>query len=121
MESGLETKTFANIFDLIMPGRTYFFSAGHLDIMFEWVSQIKKILYINDDVVYPQKTVPKTLNPRALLLQFYVCEPSREQGVTSQTVSTPMPEYDRQISVESIEEDLVVDDEQLNQAHEQFR
>ena len=118
MESGLETKKYANIFDLIMPGRTYFFSAGDLDIMFEWVSQIKMILNISDDVVYPQKTVSKTLNQGDKLLQYYVRSSGRSEIVTPS--SSAMSDYDRKFSVESIE-DSATDDDQLNQAHEQFR
>ena len=72
LEAGLETKKYANIFDLIMPRRTYFFSAGQLEIMFDWVTQIKCILGIGEDVVYPQKSAPKPLTPSNLLLQVYV-------------------------------------------------
>ncbi|KAI6650972.1 GRB2-associated-binding protein 1-like [Oopsacas minuta] len=86
LEAGLETRKYGNIFDLIMPNRTYFFSAGHLDIMFEWVSQIKHILGIDEDVVYPQKSVPKSRNPGDPLLQYYVRNMSREGVRTPRTV-----------------------------------
>ena len=87
LEAGLETKKYANIFDLIMPGRTYFFSAGQLEIMFDWVTQIKFLLGIGEDVVYPQKSAPKPLNPSNLLLQVYVKEtPSWAHPPTAQSI-----------------------------------
>ena len=86
LEAGLETKKYGNIFDLIMPGRTYFFSAGHIDIMFDWVTQIKYILGIGEDVVYPQKSTPKQLNPSSPLLHFYINEAVGSCGHTVHSV-----------------------------------
>ena len=73
IEVGLGSREFGNIFDLVMPKRTYFFSAGSSEIMWLWVEQIKAMLSTHMDVViYESGRMKCETKSDEKLMQYYL-------------------------------------------------
>ena len=73
IEVGLGNEKFGNIFDVVMPKRTYFFSAGSSEIMWLWVEQIKKMLSNQMDVtIYESKQMDCKYKRTEKMMQYYV-------------------------------------------------
>ena len=73
IEVGLGSQKFGNIFDLVMPKRTYFFSAGSSEIMWLWVEQIKGMLSNQTDVtIYESGQLECKYKATDKMMQYYV-------------------------------------------------
>ena len=70
IDVGLRSDMFGNMFNIVTPKRTYFFSAGSSHIMWLWVDHIKDL--IEADVTVYQSDNPNTDAPHGKLMHYYV-------------------------------------------------
>eukprot|EP00800_Vazella_pourtalesii_P002630 TRINITY_DN1257_c0_g1_i2.p1 TRINITY_DN1257_c0_g1~~TRINITY_DN1257_c0_g1_i2.p1 ORF type:complete len:181 (-),score=31.02 TRINITY_DN1257_c0_g1_i2:14-556(-) len=71
IEVGLRSDMFGNMFNIVTPKRTYFFSAGSSHIMWLWVDHIKDLIEQADVTVYETEN-PNTDEPHEKLMHYYV-------------------------------------------------
>ena len=76
MDVGVKSDNYGNIFNIVQPKKTYYFSAGSAEIMWTWVREIKLMMPKIEITEYETKVNNgKTFNPGNEMLKYYVREP----------------------------------------------
>ena len=70
IDVGLRSNVFGNMFNIVTPKRTYFFSAGSSQIMSLWVDHIKDL--IEADVTVYESMAPSVNKTNEKMMQYYV-------------------------------------------------
>eukprot|EP00800_Vazella_pourtalesii_P002629 TRINITY_DN1257_c0_g1_i1.p1 TRINITY_DN1257_c0_g1~~TRINITY_DN1257_c0_g1_i1.p1 ORF type:complete len:173 (-),score=33.28 TRINITY_DN1257_c0_g1_i1:165-683(-) len=71
IEVGLRSDMFGNMFNIVTPKRTYFFSAGSSHIMWLWVDHIKDLIEQADVTIY-ETTITNVNKLNEKMMQYYV-------------------------------------------------
>ena len=71
IDVGLCSDMYGNMFNIVTPKRTYFFSAGSSHIMWLWVDHIKDLIELADVTEYVT-TALSVSKPNEKMMQYYV-------------------------------------------------